>query len=161
MSVIVRNARLGDGAALHRLICDLAEHHGHLDNVVSTAEQLEAVLCAASDHRGCLVAEADGEVVGLAYWYEVFTTFTARNKIYLEDIVVSSGGRGTGAGFALIKRLAQLCVERGCPRFEWLAMSDNEAGQKFYKRTGGKVLKGAETWQMWGDEIKALAEAEA
>ena len=37
-----------------------------------------------------------------------------------------------GAGFALIKALAEICVDRGYPRFEWLAMEDNEAGQKFY-----------------------------
>ncbi len=158
MNIVIRDARAGDGAALHRLVCDLAEHHGHLDDVVSTPEQLEAVLCAAADHRGCLVAEAAGEIVGLAYWYEVFTTFTARNKIYLEDIVVSSTARGSGAGLALMKAVAQVCVDRDCPRFEWLAMSDNRAGQKFYSKVGGKVLDGAETWQMWGNDIKALAE---
>jgi GNAT superfamily N-acetyltransferase len=161
MSVSVREARAGDGCALHRLVCELADHHGDLQHVVSTPEQLEAALCVPSDCHGCLVAEVDGEVVGLAYWYEIFTTFTARNKIYLEDIVVSTQARGTGAGFALMKSVAQICVERECPRFEWLAMSDNVAGQKFYTQIGGKVLEGAETWQLWHDDIAALAEAEA
>lgn len=158
MSVVIRDARVGDGEALHRLICDLADHHGELHHVVSRPAQLEAVLCAPSDHRGCLVAEAGGEVVGLAYWYEVFTTFAARNKLYLEDIVVSPSARGGQIGLALMKALAQICVERGYPRFEWLAMKDNEAGQRFYAQIGGQVRAGAETWQLWDEQIAALAE---
>lgn len=157
VSVSVREARPGDGPALHRLICALAEHHEELDRVVSTPKQLEAVLCVPAAHRGCLVAETGGEVVGLAYWYEVFTTFAARNKLYLEDIVVSHDARGAGAGQALMQRLAQICLERGYPRFEWLAMHDNTAGQRFYARLGGKVREGAETWQLAEDRIKALA----
>ncbi len=158
MSITIREAKPGDGPALYRLVRELADHHGELDRVVSTPEALETGLCSPSERDGCLVAECDGEVVGFVYWYEIFTTFTAMPKLYMEDICVSRHARGTGAGFALVKALAEICVERGCPRFEWLAMQDNEAGQKFYSQIGATVLRGADTWQLWGAEIQALAE---
>ena len=110
------------------------------------------------DRGGCLIAEYGGEPVGFAYWYEVFTTFAGKPKLYMEDICVSKHARGTGAGFALIKALAGICVERGYTRFEWLAMADNQAGQKFYTQIGGRVRRGADTWQLWDADIRALVE---
>jgi len=158
MTVSVRPARPGDGEALHRLVVALAEHQNEAHLVSSTPAQLEAVLCADDERQGCLVAVADGAIVGFAYWYTLFTTYTAQTKLYMEDLCVLPEARGQGIGIALLKALAQLCVDRGYRRFEWLAMDDNEVGKAFYRRIGGKVKRGAETWQMWGDQIKALAE---
>ena len=160
MSITIREAKAGDGPILHHLVSELADHHDELHRMVSQPEDLEAGLVSASDRQGCLIAELEGEPVGFVYWYEVFTTFSAKPKLYMEDICVSKRARGTGTGFALVKALARICVERGCSRFEWLAMSDNEAGQKFYTQIGGKVRQGAETWQLMDDDIVTLAERE-
>ena len=160
MSISIRQAKPGDGPALHRLVCELADHHDELDLVVSTPDQLEDGLCSLSDRGGCLIAEHAGEPVGFAYWYTVFTTFSGKPKLYMEDLCVSRQARGTGAGFALLRALAKICVQRGYPRFEWLAMQNNAAGQKFYTQIGGTVRRGAETWQLRDVDIRALAETE-
>ena len=158
MTISIREAMSGDGPVLHRLVCELADHHDELERVVAKPDDLEAGLVSASNHQGCLIAENEGEPVGFVYWYEVFTTFSAKPKLYMEDICVSERARGTGTGFALVKALARICVERGCSRFEWLAMKDNAEGQKFYTQIGGKVRRGADTWQLLDDEIVELAE---
>lgn len=158
MNISIRQAKPGDGPALHRLVRALAEHHDELDLVVSTPDQLEAGLCSLSDRGGCLIAEHDGEPVGFVYWYEVFTTFSGKPKLYMEDLCVSRHARGTGVGIALIRALAGICAERGYSRFEWLAMQDNQAGQKFYAQIGGAVRPGAETWQLLDADIQALTE---
>ena len=158
MTITIREARPGDGVLLHRLVSELADHHDELDRVVSTPAQLEAGLVSPAERQGCLIAESGTEAVGFVYWYEVFTTFSGRPKLYMEDICVSKRARGTGAGFALVKALAQICVDRGCGRLEWLAMEDNQAGQTFYNRLGGKVRRGAETWHLQDDDICRLAE---
>lgn len=158
MSTRIREARAGDGPDLHRLVCELADHQDELERVVSTPEELEAGLVSSADRRGCLIAEREEEVVGFVYWYEVFTTYSARPKLYMEDICVSQRARGTGAGYALVKALAQICVDRGYSRLEWLAMQDNQAGKTFYTRIGGKVRQGAETWHLQDEDISMLAE---
>ena len=99
MMISIRQARPGDGPALHRLVCALAEHHDELDLVVSTPDQLEAGLCSPSSHGGCLIAERDGEAVGFAYWYTVFTTFSGKPKLYMEDLCVSRHARGKRCRF--------------------------------------------------------------
>jgi len=158
MMISIREVKPGDGPALHRLVCELADHHDELGLVVSTPDSLEAGLCSLSSHGGCLIAECNEDLVGFAYWYEVFTTFSGKPKLYMEDICVSRQARSTGAGFALIKALAGICVERGYSRFEWLAMEDNQSGRKFYTQIGGTVRRGADTWQLWDADIQALAE---
>jgi GNAT superfamily N-acetyltransferase len=159
MSVEVRDARAGDGAALHRLVVALAEHQNEAELVSATPEQLEKALCTSRADRGCLIAEVNGEPVGFVYWYLAFTTYKAEYKMWMEDLCVLPAARGTGAGLALVKALAQICVERGITRFEWLAMSDNDVGRAFYAKLGGKVRAGADTWQMWQPQIEALAKA--
>ena len=47
MSITVREAKPGDGPALHRFVCELAEHHDELDRVVSDPDALETGLCYA------------------------------------------------------------------------------------------------------------------
>lgn len=160
MTLEVREARSGDGEVLHRLVLALAEHQNEAGLVTASPDALEKELCTPRADRGCLIAEAAGEPVGFVYWYVAFTTYKAEYKLWMEDLCVLPGARGTGAGFALVKALAQMCVERGYRRFEWLAMDDNEVGRAFYAKLGGKVRAGADTWQMWQPEIQALAEFE-
>lgn len=158
MSIIIRRARAGDGPALRDLVVALADHQGQAGLVTANAAELEKVLCSPSDHRGCLVADRDGIPVGFAYWYEVFTTFTGRPKLYLEDLIVGPQARASGTGFLLMRGLAKICIERGYPRFEWLALSDNDLGRKFYRRIGGSIKQGADTWHLPEAAIQALAE---
>ena len=158
MNITIRCSRAGDGPALRDLIVALADHQGQAGLVTASAAELEAVLGAPGDHRGCLVADLNGEAVGLAYWYEVFTTFTGKSKLYLEDLIVSPQARGSGAGLLLMQGLAKICMERGYPRFEWLALSDNEVGRKFYRGIGGHIKQGADTWYLPEAAIQALAE---
>ena len=74
MSITIREAKPGDGPALHRLVRELADHHDELDRVVSTPEALEAGLCSPSERDGCLIAECDGEPVGLITYMRTDST---------------------------------------------------------------------------------------
>ena len=54
--------------------------------------------------------------------------------------------RGRGYGKALLARLAQLAVERGCGRFEWSVLDWNEPAIGFYKKLGAKPM---EEWKIF------------
>ena len=110
MSIVSRCARPGDGPGLRDLIVALADQQGQAGLVTASAAELEKVLCSPSDHRGCLIAELNGVPVGLAYWYEVFTTFSGKSKLYLEDLIVSPQARASGVGFLLMQGLAKICI---------------------------------------------------
>ncbi len=48
--------------------------------------------------------------------------------------------RKSGVGRALLARLAEIAVARGCARLEWAALDWNELALGFYERLGAKRL---------------------
>ena len=76
------------------------------------ASQVAEVLFACvSDENG-----GNGKEVGIALFFHNFSTFLGRAGIYLEDLFVLPEYRGKGCGKGLLKKLAQITVERGCGR---------------------------------------------
>lgn len=83
-----------------------------------------------------LVAEAEGEVQGMALFYEGLGTFRAKPFLYLEDLVVSAPARSLGVGEALMAALAREVVSRGALRLEWSVLDWNARAISFYDRLG-------------------------
>ena len=79
-----------------------------------------------------LLAEEDGIPVGFALFFHNFSTFLGRAGIYLEDLFVMPEHRGKGYGKALLRRLAQITMERGCGRLEWACLNWNKPSIDFY-----------------------------
>ena len=79
-----------------------------------------------------------------------------RPGLYLEDLFVKPEHRGAGIGEALLKRLAQLAVERGCGRFEWSVLDWNEHAIRFYERMGATVMPDWRVCRVTGDALQQL-----
>ncbi|WP_341805157.1 GNAT family N-acetyltransferase [Nesterenkonia salmonea] len=104
-----------------RLVQALAEYEQEPDAVEAEQKDFAQALFpdSGSPATHALTAERHGTVIGLAIWYVTFSTWTGRNGIWLEDLFVDPAHRGSGAGRALLARLAQICFERGWRRLEW------------------------------------------
>ena len=87
-----------------------------------------------------VILENDGRPAGFAVWFYSYSTWQAKNGLYLEDLYVSPDYRGTGAGKMLLKHLAGIAVEKGCGRFEWSVLDWNESAIRFYERMGASLL---------------------
>lgn len=57
----------------------------------------------------------------------------------------------------LFKRLAQITLERGGMRIEWICLKDNYSSIKFYKSLGGKELDIATTFRLENEMLETLA----
>ena len=68
--------------------------------------------------------------------YVTFSTWKVRHGLWLEDLFVLPEHRRSGLGRQLLARLAQICVERGWPRFEWWVLDWNEPAHAFYRSIG-------------------------
>ena len=77
--------------------------------------------------------------------------------LYLEDLFVKPAWRQQGIGKALLVRLAQIAVERGCPRFEWVALDWNQNAIDIYENLGAKQLHEWRIFRMEQDSIAQLA----
>ena len=81
----------------------------------------------------------------------------ARHNLYLEDLYVRPGHRGSGAGRLLLQTLAGVCRERGYQRLEWWVLDWNPA-RGFYETLGAEALTEWIPYRVSGDALARLAE---
>lgn len=134
----VRPATPADVPHLLRLVRELADYERALHEVAATEQQLTDALFPAGRDPAVFahVAEVDGEVVGMALWFLSYSTWTGTHGIWLEDLYVAPAHRGSGLGFALLRTLAGVCVDRGYHRLEWWVLDWNEPSIAFYRSLG-------------------------
>ncbi len=76
--------------------------------------------------------------------------------IYLEDLYVDPAHRGKGYGVALLKNLAQICVERGYSRLQWWVLDWNEPSINFYKSLGAVPMDEWTVFRVDGEALTKL-----
>ena len=153
----VRPAVPADVPVLLALVHELAAYEREPDAVLATEQDLRRALFE-NGSASCHVAEAGGEVVGLALWYPTYSTWTGQQGLWLEDLFVRPSARGTGLGRGLLQALAQVCVERGWTRFEWWVLDWNAPAIGFYRALGAVPQDAWTTFRVDGDALRALAD---
>lgn len=113
-----RYARREDTPLILQFIKELADYEKMMDEVVADEATLEEWLFDKQKAEVIFVM-ADGTEAGFALFFHNFSTFLGRAGLYLEDLYVKPEYRGQGYGKAILKKLAQIAVERGCGRLEW------------------------------------------
>ena len=153
--VTFRKAVGEDVPLILEFIKGLAEYEKMSDEVVATEEILDEWLFD-KEKAEVIFAIAEGEEVGFALFFHNFSTFLGRAGIYLEDLFVKPKYRGNGYGKAILKRLAQIAVERGCGRLEWSCLDWNQPSIDFYLSLGATPMSGWTGYRLTG---KTLADA--
>jgi len=80
-----------------------------------------------------LLAEVDGQFVGLATCFLGFSTFKASPLINIHDLAVARQARGQGIGTALLTAIDQLAQEEGCTQVTLEVRADNRARQLYLR----------------------------
>jgi len=162
MEIQIRPARFADAApddaeTVLRLVRALAEAQDAGRFVTATADDLRRDAGGHAPYFRALIAErADGEAVGLALYYFSYSTWSGRPKLYVEDLFVDAGLRGSGLGRRLMAALARAALESGCVRLDLSVKTDNRA-RGFYESLG---LARSGTWLPYtvgGADLEALA----
>ena len=81
-----------------------------------------------------LVAELDGEVVGLAHYLFHRSTTRIEPVCYLQDLLTRSDLRGRGVGRRLIEAVYAQAREAGARRVYWQTQVGNAAGRALYDK---------------------------
>ena len=158
MSITIRRAEPGDVADMLALIVALAVYEREPDAVQATEASLHETLFGPGAQVFAHVAVLDGAVVGVALWFQTYSTWTGRPSLYLEDLFVSPAARGTGAGRALFRALAREAVARDCARIDWAVLEWNETAAGFYRTLGAAPSTGWQPWRIEDAALEALAE---
>lgn len=154
--VTFRKAVREDVPLILEFIKGLAEYEKMSDEVVATEEILDEWLFD-KEKAEVIFAIAEGEEVGFALFFHNFSTFLGRAGIYLEDLFVKPKYRGNGYGKAILKRLAQIAVERGCGRLEWSCLDWNQPSIDFYLSLGATPMSGWTGYRLTGETWPILS----
>jgi GNAT superfamily N-acetyltransferase len=157
--VSVRPIRPDDVPAVVGLVRELAEYEKAAHEARMTEEQLHAALFGDAPALFGHVAEADGQVVGMALWFLNFSTWRGTHGIYLEDLYVQPAHRGSGLGRELLRTLAGVCVERGYSRLEWAVLDWNTPSIEFYKAAGAVPMDEWTVFRMTDEALTDFAAA--
>lgn len=158
-SFAIRPATPADVAHIRSMIVELAVFEKLEHQVVATEELLHDGLFGARPACEAIIGVADGEVVCFALFFHNFSTFITRKGLYLEDLYVKQSHRGKGFGRLMLKRLAQLALERECGRFEWSVLDWNAPAIRLYQAIGADVLPDWRVCRVSGDALARLATA--
>ena len=156
----LRFAQPGDGTALFTLIQGLAEYEKLSHIATGNGEDLEEHLFGSHKYVEAILAEKDRIPVGFALFFHNYSTFLTKPGLYLEDIFVLPEYRYQGIGKALLKKVAQICVDRNCGRLEWSVLDWNEPAKKFYRSMGASILDDWRICRVTGEELSRLGEKE-
>ncbi|MFG0283715.1 MAG: GNAT family N-acetyltransferase [Phycisphaerales bacterium JB039] len=156
----IRPATPDDIPLIAQLIRELAEYEREPQSAKATEADLHRNLFGEGVGKGpvaeCLIGLVDGAPQGMALFFSNFSTWTGRAGIYLEDLFVRPQARGAGLGKALLGRLAQLAIERGCRRLEWAVLDWNEPAIGFYRRLGARPMDGWTVWRLDGEALERM-----
>ena len=153
----IRYAQESDIPKILYFIKELAIYEDMLDDVVAT-EGLLREWIFEKQKAEVLLAEEDSIPVGFALFFHNFSTFLGRTGIYLEDLFVMPEHRGKGYGKALLRRLAQITMERGCGRLEWSCLDWNKPSIDFYLSLDAIPMDQWTVYRLTGDTLRRMAE---
>jgi ribosomal protein S18 acetylase RimI-like enzyme len=129
----VRDLRAADRAAWDRL------WQGYLDFYKEALDPAISDLTFARLIDGehpffGLVAEQQGQLVGLVNSLVHPSTWSRQGYCYLEDLYVSADVRGGGVGRALIEAVYARADQLGLDRVYWVTSKDNTTAQTLYDK---------------------------
>lgn len=86
-----------------------------------------------------LVAEQEGQLLGLAHYLFHRNTAMINNACYLQDLFTNEAARNKGVGRALIEAVCERAKIAGSVRVYWQTHETNEVAMKLYDKVASKT----------------------
>jgi ribosomal protein S18 acetylase RimI-like enzyme len=83
--------------------------------------------------------DEEGLPIGLAHVREFARPLDGSKGLYLDDLFVAPGARGSGAGSALLDALRAAAKDRGLSVVRWITAKDNATARRLYDRFAQKT----------------------
>ena len=139
MEYTIRKAISSDMSSVLELIKELAVFERQPDAVIITTDDLVKDGFEQNPLFKAFVAEVDDKIVGVALYYNRYSTWKGKT-IHLEDLIVNQKFRSTGIGKALYTEIIKEGKLQQVKRIEWNVLDWNLPAIDFYEKTGAKVL---------------------
>lgn len=133
LEVTIRDAVREDVPEMLSLIQELADYERASDEVWITREELERDGFGNNPLYWALIAEHEGAIAGMAFYYIRYSTWKGRS-LYLEDLVVKEAYRRKGFGKQLFEAVLVRAREIGASQVNWQVLDWNDPAIEFYRK---------------------------
>ena len=147
MDFKVRLGQKEDMQVVFNLITELAVFEKEPDAVEITVTDLVRDGFSETPKFKVFVAEQEHNIIGIALFYERFSTWKGRT-IHLEDLIVTKSKQKIGAGKALYTAVLKHAYDNNFNRVAWEVIDWNTNAIDFYKSTGATYLNDWSVVQM-------------
>ncbi|WP_157928935.1 GNAT family N-acetyltransferase [Pararhizobium haloflavum] len=155
--VTIRLAGPADAAIVHRLVGELAEAQGTPEDNRSTLEDFIRAMRAERPIFEALIAEAKREPSGLCLFFPYFSTWRGKPGLYVQDLYVAAGLRGSGLGRRLLQEAAAHGKAQFGASFMRLSVLNGNDAVGFYDRLGFAIADGDTVHDLSGAAFERLA----
>jgi len=142
----IRDAQYEDLQSIRNLVVELSIFEKAPNAVTATLEDYQGLF--REQLFQCIVAIENEEIIGIALYYDAFSTWKGR-MMYLDDLVVTEKHRNKGVGKQLLEAFIQKSKEKGAILAKWQVLDWNESAIKFYEKKGAEVEKGWWNVKFW------------
>ena len=147
MDFKIRLGQKEDMQAVFNLITELAVFEKEPDAVEITVTDLVRDGFSETPKFKVFVAEQEQNIIGIALFYERFSTWKGRT-IHIEDLIVTKSKQKIGAGKALYTAVLRHAYDNNFSRVAWEVIDWNTNAIDFYKSTGATYLNDWSVVQM-------------
>lgn len=134
-AIAFRLATAHDAERVHALLVELAAFIGSPGEMTASLDDTRAGFDAPAAFTA-LLAERDGEPVGLCLWFPIYSTWRGRRGVFVQDIYVAASERASGLGRALLAEAGRIASRNGAAFIRLAVDARNESAQRFYERLG-------------------------
>lgn len=135
---MIRKCKKSDIPQMYELVKELAIFEKEPNAVLATVAEYETAFDQGLINA--FVAEINDEILGMSFFYPIFSTWNGRT-LYLEDFVVKQSARNSGLGQKLFDAFIEEAREQGCRQVKWQVLDWNDDALRFYERNGASIEK--------------------
>ena len=138
MKINIRKGTKSDLPIILNLIKELALYENSLDKVLITIEDLQKDGFGKHPLYWILIAETNNEIIGMAFYYIRYSTWSGK-ILYLEDFVVKESFRRNGVGSLLFNECIRITKKINANGMAWQVLNWNTSAINFYKKYNAEL----------------------
>ena len=151
----IRKGKKSDLPAIFNLIKELALYENSLDKILITIKDLEKDGFGKNPLYWILVAEIEGEILGMAFYYIRYSTWSGK-ILYLEDFIVKEAFRRMGVGSLLFEECIRESRKIKANGMVWQVLNWNKSAINFYKKYNAEIKSNWSNGRLNKKQINSL-----